>query len=67
VSIAHRLGLGLAEDQHLLIPVLQFLLSSGEPFLPAPQGGDRRFEPLSMEWLIIESLGDSSMISSRSR
>jgi hypothetical protein len=49
VSIAHRLGLGLAEDQHLLIPVLQFLLSSGEPFLPAPQGGDRRFEPLSME------------------
>jgi hypothetical protein len=38
--------------------VLQFLLSSGEPFLPAPQGGDRRFEPLSMEWLIIESLGD---------
>jgi hypothetical protein len=56
MSVAHRPGVRLAEDQHRLVAIFQDLLPANEPILAATEGLDRSAERLPMLGLIVEAL-----------
>jgi hypothetical protein len=58
MGVAHRPGVGLAEDQHLLIPLRQDFLPASEPVLATAERGDSVSERLPVNRLIIEALRD---------
>ena len=47
-AIAHGFGLRLAEDEHLFVAALQFLLPSNQPILSPLERGDSGAEVLAM-------------------
>lgn len=59
VRVTYWLGLGLAEDKHLLIPLLKLVLPPSEALLSTFQRLDGCLEALPMERLIVEALRDS--------
>jgi hypothetical protein len=58
MGVSHRLSLRFAEHEHLLVSSFEFLLSPGQPILPALQGGNGSLEALAVQRLIFESLRD---------
>jgi len=58
VGISHRLGLRFAKHEYLLIPSLEFLLSSGQPILPTREGGNGGLEAFAVQRLIFKPLRD---------
>jgi hypothetical protein len=52
----HRLCLGLAEDQNLLVALFELLVPARDLVLAAAQGGNRVAESLPMRRLIVGGL-----------
>lgn len=56
-AIAHRLGVGFAEDEHLLIAIRQDLLASNETVPSSAQSSDGIRKRLAVLRLVVETLG----------
>ncbi len=54
MGIPDRPRIRLAEDEHVLVPLFEFLLSSGESIFATLQRGNGRLETLPMQRLVVE-------------